>query len=200
MGALGERVLELVIAQARIWSRTLPGVQLSVNVSGMQLSRPGFGERVLTMLDQAGLPPATLLLEVTESAILQDAGAAQAIITELRRAGIRTAIDDFGTGYSSLARLGELPITGVKIDRTFVAGLGNDVKARAIFEAVAQIVRAHGLLIVAEGIEDERTLDEIVALGCDFAQGYHLCRPGPAEVVEQVLATSVPEHLARRRA
>jgi diguanylate cyclase (GGDEF)-like protein len=197
MGALGERVLELVIAQARIWSHTLPGVQMSVNVSGMQLSRPGFGDRVLAMLAQAGLPPATLLLEVTESAILQDLDAANSIITELRQAGIRTAIDDFGTGYSSLARLGELPITGVKIDRAFVAGLGNDDKARAIFDAVAQILRAHGLLIVAEGVEDERALEEIVALGCDFAQGYHLCRPGPANVIEQVLATPVPEHLAR---
>jgi c-di-GMP-specific phosphodiesterase len=197
MGALGDRVLEMVIAQAKVWSQTLPSVQLSVNVSGMQLSRPGFGDRVLAMLDQAGLPPATLLLEVTESAILQDAGAAHAMITELRRVGIRTAIDDFGTGYSSLARLGELPITGVKIDRAFVAGLGNDVKARAIFEAVAQIVRAHGLLIIAEGIEDEQTLDEIVALGCDFAQGYHLCRPGPADIVEQVLSAPVPAHLAR---
>ena len=149
------------------------------------------------MLEQAGLPPATLLLEVTESAILQDVGAAHSIITQLRKVGIRTAIDDFGTGYSSLARLGELPITGVKIDRAFVAGLGNDDKARAIFEAVAQIVRAHGLLIIAEGIEDEQTLDEIVALGCDFAQGYHLCRPGPAEVVEQVLSAPVPERLTR---
>lgn len=197
MGALGERVLELVIEQARAWSQTLPGIQLSMNVSGMQLSRPGFGDRILERLEQAGLPPDTLLLEVTESAILQDIDAAHSTITQLRQAGIRTAIDDFGTGYSSLARLGELPITGVKIDRAFVAGLGNDDKARAIFEAVAQIVRAHGLLIVAEGIEDERTLDEIIALGCDFAQGYHLCRPGPADVVEPLLAAPVPEHLAR---
>jgi diguanylate cyclase (GGDEF)-like protein len=197
MSALGERVLELVIAQAKVWSRTLPGVQLSVNVSGMQLARPGFGDRILAMLEQAGLPSSTLLLEVTESAILQDADAAYSIIAQLRKAGIRTAIDDFGTGYSSLARIGELPITGVKIDRAFVAGLGNDDKARAIFEAIAQIVRAHGLLIIAEGIEDERTLAEIVALGCDFAQGYHLCRPGTAEEVENVLAAPLPERLAR---
>ncbi len=195
MTALGERVLELVIAQAKLWSQTLPGVQLSVNVSGMQLSRPDFGDRVLAMLETAELPPATLLLEVTESAILQDVDVAQSIIAQLRRAGIRTAIDDFGTGYSSLARVGELPITGVKIDRAFVAGLGNDDKARAIFGAIAQIVRAHGLLIIAEGIEDERTLEEIIALGCDFAQGYHLCRPGPPQVVEQVLAAPVPERL-----
>ena len=197
MGALGERVFELVIAQAKLWSQTLPGVQLSVNVSGMQLSRPEFGESVLAMLETAGLPPATLLLEVTESAILQDVDAAQSIIAQLRAAGVRTALDDFGTGYSSLARIGELPITGVKIDRAFVAGLGNDEKARAIFEAIAQIVRAHGLLLVAEGIEDERTLEEIIALGCDFVQGYHLCRPGPPEVVERVLAAPVPEYLLR---
>jgi diguanylate cyclase (GGDEF)-like protein len=195
MVALGERVLELAIAQAKLWARSLPGIQLSVNVSGIQLGRASFGDRVLELLDAAGLPPATLLFEVTESAILQDVGAARATIMRLREAGIRTALDDFGTGYSSLARLGELPITGVKIDRAFVAGLGNDDKARAIFEAIAQIVRAHGLLIIAEGIEDERALSEIAALGCDFVQGYHLCRPGPAEVIAPVLAAPVPEHL-----
>jgi c-di-GMP-specific phosphodiesterase len=183
MVALGERVLEMVIAQAREWSQTLPGVQLSVNVSGMQLASPHFANRVLAMLEEAGLPPTTLLLEVTESAIMQDTAAAQAIIAELRTAGIRTAIDDFGTGYSSLARLSELPITGVKIDRSFVAGIGNDEKSRSIFGAIADIVRAHDLLIVAEGVEDAETLAEIDALGCDFAQGYHLCRPGPPEQI-----------------
>jgi c-di-GMP-specific phosphodiesterase len=197
MAALGERVLELVIAQAKLWAQSLPGIQLSVNVSGIQLGRPTFGDRVLELLDDAGLPPATLLFEVTESAILQDVGAARATIARLREAGIRTAIDDFGTGYSSLARLGELPITGVKIDRAFVAGLGSDEKPRAIFEAIAQIVRAHGLLIIAEGIEDERTLAEIAAVGCDFAQGYHLCRPGPPEIVEPLLAAPVPEQILR---
>jgi diguanylate cyclase (GGDEF)-like protein len=197
MVALGERVLELVIAQAKLWAQTLPCIQLSVNVSGIQLSRPSFGDRVLEMLDLAGLPPAALLFEVTESAILQDVGGARATISRLREMGIRTALDDFGTGYSSLARLGELPITGVKIDRAFVAGLGNDDKARAIFEAIAQIVRAHGLLIVAEGIEDERTLAEVSALGCDFVQGYHLCRPGPPELIAPVLGRPVPEHLVR---
>jgi diguanylate cyclase (GGDEF)-like protein len=195
MVALGERVLELAVAQAQLWARSLPGIQLSVNVSGIQLGRAGFGDRVLGLLDAAGLPPATLLFEVTESAILQDVGAARATITQLREAGIRTALDDFGTGYSSLARLGELPITGVKIDRAFVAGLGNDDKARAIFEGIAQIVRAHGLLIIAEGIEDERTLAEVSALGCDFVQGFHLCRPGPAELIAPVLGAPVPEHL-----
>lgn len=197
MGALGERVLELVIAQAKLWSQTLPGIQLSVNVSGIQLGRPTFGDRVLELLDDAGLPPATLLFEVTESAILQDVGAARATIARLREVGIRTALDDFGTGYSSLARLGELPITGVKIDRAFVAGLGADEKPRAIFEAIAQIVRAHGLLIIAEGIEDERTLEEIAAVGCDFAQGYHLCRPGPPEIIEPLLRAPVPAQILR---
>ncbi|HEX3804274.1 MAG TPA: GGDEF domain-containing protein [Solirubrobacteraceae bacterium] len=197
MGALGDKVLELVIAEAERWSQTLPGVQLSVNISGIQLRRPNFGDRVLTMLEAAGLPPATLLFEVTESAILQDVAAAQAILSQLRQAGIRTAIDDFGTGYSSLARLGELPITGVKIDRAFVAGLGNDDKAREIFKAIADIVRAHGLLIIAEGIEDARALAEIDAFGCDFAQGYHLCRPGPPEVITAMLAAPVPERLWR---
>jgi diguanylate cyclase (GGDEF)-like protein len=195
MGVLGERVLELVIAQGKLWAEKLPGIQLSVNVSGIELGRPQFGDTLLGMLAAAGLPPATLLLEVTESAILQDVDAAASTIARLREAGIRTAIDDFGTGYSSLARLGELPITGVKIDRAFVAGLGNDDKAGAIFSAIAQIVRAHGLLIIAEGIEDERALVEIAALGCDLAQGYHLCRPGPPELIADVLNAAVPEAL-----
>jgi c-di-GMP-specific phosphodiesterase len=188
MVALGDRVFEMVIAQAREWSQTLPGVQLSVNVSGMQLASPTFATRLLAMLEEAGLPASTLLLEVTESAIMQDTTSAQKLLAELRAAGIRTAIDDFGTGYSSLARLSELPITGVKIDRSFVAGIGNNQKARSIFAAIVDIVRAHDLLIVAEGIEDAATLVEIDTLGCHFAQGFHLCRPGPPEQIAARLA------------
>jgi EAL domain-containing protein (putative c-di-GMP-specific phosphodiesterase class I) len=127
---------------------------------------------------------------VTESAIMQDTNAAQKLLAELRAAGIRTAIDDFGTGYSSLARLSELPITGVKIDRSFVAGIGNNRKSRSVFAAIVDIVRAHDLLIVAEGIEDAATLAEIDALGCHFAQGYHLCRPGPPQQIAARLARS----------
>jgi EAL domain-containing protein (putative c-di-GMP-specific phosphodiesterase class I) len=192
MVALGERVFEMVIAQAREWSQTLPGVQLSVNVSGMQLASQNFATHLLAMLDDAGLPPSTLLLEVTESAIMQDTNAAQKLLAELRAAGIRTAIDDFGTGYSSLARLSELPITGVKIDRSFVAGIGNNQKSRSIFAAIVDIVRAHDLLIIAEGIEDAATLAEIDALGCHFAQGFHLCRPGPAKQIATRLGGSPP--------
>ncbi len=195
MNRLGDRVLDMVIAQAQEWSQTLPGVQLSVNISESQLSAPNFGDRLLSRLEAAGLPPATLLLEVTESAILRDVAGAQAILGQLLDAGIRTALDDFGTGYSSLSRLGELPITGVKIDRSFVAGLGSDARASAIFGAIADIVRAHGLLIIAEGIENEQALDAVVARGCHFAQGFYLCRPGPPERIAPILRAPVPESL-----
>ncbi len=197
MGAVGDRVVELAIAQAQTWQATFPDVQLSVNIANAQLRRPDFGDELLARLAQAGLPPSALLLEVTESVFVDDVETARASLQKLLDQNIRTAIDDFGTGYSSLARIGELPVTGVKIDRTFVTGLGTDLKARAIFAGIAEIVRAHGLLLVAEGIQTEGALAEAVALGCDFAQGYYLCRPGPAERIERVLATPVPERIVR---
>ncbi len=197
MNRLGERVLDMVIAQAQEWSQTLPDVQLSVNISESQLSARNFGDRLLSRLEAAGLSPATLLLEVTESAILRDVASAQAILGQLLDAGIRTALDDFGTGYSSLSRLGELPITGVKIDRSFAVGLGTDPRASAIFGAIADIVSAHGLLIIAEGIEDGQALDAVVARGCHFGQGFHLCRPGPAERIAPILRAPVPDSLTR---
>jgi diguanylate cyclase len=185
---LGELILELVIEQAKAWSETLSDVQLAVNISGLQLASPDFEERVMAMLAAADLPPKTLLFEVTESTVLSDQEAAHSSLARLRGIGIRTAIDDFGTGYSSLARIGELPVTGVKLDRQFVAGIANDEKARSIFAAVTQILRAHGLLIIVEGIEDADMLAQARAIGCDFAQGYHICRPGPPELIAHQLA------------
>jgi EAL domain-containing protein (putative c-di-GMP-specific phosphodiesterase class I) len=98
-------------------------------------------------------------------------------------------IDDFGTGYSSLARLGELPISGLKIDRQFVRGLGSDPTVMPVVRAIADLARAYGLEVVVEGIEDASALAGVDELGCEYAQGYHLGRPAPAEAIEGLLAS-----------
>jgi EAL domain-containing protein (putative c-di-GMP-specific phosphodiesterase class I) len=113
---------------------------------------------------------------------------ARAAIEELQSAGVQVLLDDFGTGYSSLARLGELPISGLKIDRRFARGLGHDPAVMPVVRAIADLARAYGLQVVVEGIEDGAALASVDELHCEYAQGYHLGRPAPPEQVERLLA------------
>ena len=112
----------------------------------------------------------------------------RAVIEELQDSGVQVVLDDFGTGYSSLARLGDLPISGLKIDRRFARGLGREPGVMPIVKAIADLARAYGLQVVVEGIEDGAALASLDELHCEFAQGYHLGRPAPPDEVEQLLA------------
>jgi c-di-GMP-specific phosphodiesterase len=189
---LGKRVLELVGEQARTWSRTLPSIHVAVNASVVQLGYPTTADEIKEMVERSGLRPGALMLEVTESALMEELDTARAVLEQLDAFGVRILIDDFGTGYSSLARLGELPISGLKIDRRFVRGLGHDPAVMPVIRAIADLARAYGLEVVVEGIEDGLALAGVDQLGCEYAQGYHLGRPGPAAVIEQLLATPLP--------
>jgi c-di-GMP-specific phosphodiesterase len=185
---LGMRVLEMVCAQARQWSRTLPGISIAINASPVQLAYPTTAAEIKAALKRARLKPSTLTLEVTESALTEELDTARDVLEELKAAGVNVVIDDFGTGYSSLARLGELPISGLKIDRRFVSGLGRDPTVMPVVSAIADLARAYGLEVVVAGIEDGDALASVDELRCEYAQGFYLGRPAPADVVAELLA------------
>jgi len=155
-------------------------VRLSVNLSARQLAEPGLVEIVRRALDETGVPPHRLCLEITESVLMDDIEQATDALLGLKSLGVRLAIDDFGTGYSSLSYLGRYPVDVLKIDRTFVSGLATDRAATVIVSAAINLAHALGLTVVAEGVETADALVTLRALRCDRAQGYYWSEPLPA--------------------
>jgi diguanylate cyclase (GGDEF)-like protein/PAS domain S-box-containing protein len=187
---IGGWVLREACAQAARWRNARPDGKpfvVWVNLSPRQLDGDIVGV-VAAAIAETGVDPARLGLEVTETALLGDADAAIEVLRQLRGLGVAIVIDDFGTGYSSLAYLRRLPVNGVKIDRSFVAGLGASREDDAIVGAVVGMASALGLTTVAEGVETRAQLDELVRLGCDMAQGYYFARPAPDLSMEALLA------------
>jgi diguanylate cyclase (GGDEF)-like protein/PAS domain S-box-containing protein len=183
---LGAWVLDEACRFARKWQDARDGSQsfmVAVNLSVRQLTDPLLAERVGEALADSGLPADELCLEITESALMDDADLSLGALRALKALGVRLAIDDFGTGYSSLAYLRRFPIDSVKIDRTFVSGLGSRVEDGAIVSAVLDLTRALGLSAIAEGVEKTGQRDELVRLGCGAAQGYLFSPPRPADEV-----------------
>ncbi|MBL7258440.1 putative bifunctional diguanylate cyclase/phosphodiesterase [Paractinoplanes lichenicola] len=181
---VGLYVLEQACREARNW----PGEPyVSVNLAARQLQDPALVPAVLAVLDRTGLVPGRLVLEITESAVVDDRVAIPAI-EELRRHGVRFAIDDFGTGYSSLQYLSRLPADTLKIDRSFVAELDNDGKDSAITEAIVRLADILDLSTVAEGIETAEQEAELRRLGCHTGQGFLYARPLPPDDVRQFFA------------
>ena len=178
---IGAWVLGEACRQAAAW-RTHDATRLStmrVNLSARQILQPDLLPVVVEALEATGLPSSALCLEITETALMSDAAASLEVLSSLRRLGVQLAIDDFGTGYSSLAHLKRFPVDVLKIDRSFVDGLGTDPDDTSIVTAIVGLGRALGLRIVAEGVETERQLTELRMLGCDAAQGYLFARPQP---------------------
>ncbi|WP_208999542.1 putative bifunctional diguanylate cyclase/phosphodiesterase [Pannonibacter phragmitetus] len=178
---LGDRVLELACRQGREWLDEGRGLSLAVNVSMRQLEWPEFPSRVLEILDRTGFPPSLLELEVTESVAMADPERVRSATERLRMAGIRFAIDDFGTGYSSLAHLQRMHFDTFKIDRSFVAGLGEDKSNRAIVQTILAMAQSLDYDVVAEGVETEFQLDFLRLSGCKTVQGFLLGKPMAAE-------------------
>jgi EAL domain-containing protein (putative c-di-GMP-specific phosphodiesterase class I) len=146
-------------------------------------------------LDESGLPPDMLGLEVTETAIVEDGETterARVELEELHDLGVKIAVDDFGTGFSSLGQLRRFPIDVIKVDRSFVQGVDHDAKDAAIAANLVSLAHALGLVAVAEGIESEGQLASFRGLDCDLAQGYLFARPAPAEQITELLADSLP--------
>jgi PAS domain S-box-containing protein len=175
---LGEWVLRHAVRAAARWHELRPGdsPHVNVNVSARQFRSPGFVELVRAELAESRLPPASLTLEITESMLVRESGAGEALNT-LRADGVKVAIDDFGTGFSSLSYLRSLPVDVLKLDKSFVDTITSSREQHAIITAITQLARALGLEVVAEGIETVEELDVLVAMGCGFGQGYLLSRP-----------------------
>jgi EAL domain-containing protein (putative c-di-GMP-specific phosphodiesterase class I) len=171
-------MLRETVRQLEAW--TVEGADhicASVNVSARTLAQLGFDTFVLSVLDEHGVDPSRLLIELTEGSLVPGGSVAQDAMLRLKHAGIATVIDDFGTGYSSLAYLQQLPVSLVKIDRSFVSRLGSSLPASAIVRAVIDLAHSHGHAVTAEGVETEEQADMLRALGCDNAQGWLFGRP-----------------------
>jgi len=176
---LGGWVLEEACRQAAVWQAQEPGIELNVNLSASQLGNPALVDEVRAVLESTGLPPALLVLELTESVALVDLTESARVLGALKQLGVRIALDDFGTGFSSLSHLGTLPVDVVKIDKSFVQAMQEGTGA-SVAEAVLQIARTFNLSPVAEGVEDATQASRLRELDCAQAQGYHFARPMPA--------------------
>jgi diguanylate cyclase (GGDEF)-like protein len=177
---IGTWVLRRAVEQCRTWRDDgAAEASISVNVSAHQLS-PSYVDLVREVLEEAGLPPEALKLELTESALLPDAPGSAEALDGLGELGVGLQIDDFGTGYSSLAYLRRLPVQALKIDRSFVSGLGDDGADRPIVRAMIELAHQLGLGVIAEGVETESELETLRQMGCDRFQGFLLGRPAPA--------------------
>jgi predicted signal transduction protein with EAL and GGDEF domain len=198
MGRIGDWVIKTACRAAARW----PGhVRVAVNLSPMQLQRPGFALSVVKTLKETGLLPHRLEFEITETSLLNDADAAKAILRQFRDLGIRIALDDFGTGYSSLSHLRLFPIDTIKIDRSFVREFGIASDATAITAAVIRLAQDLGMTTTAEGIETAEQLASLAAAGCNHAQGYHLGKPQRCSEFERLLGVSkvaTPRRAMRR--
>jgi diguanylate cyclase (GGDEF)-like protein/PAS domain S-box-containing protein len=195
---LGRRVLELACGQAAEWSALRPGrppLPVHVNLSPRQLHDQSLVERVEATLTATGAVPAVLALEITESMLIDRGPARLALLERLRDLGVTLLLDDFGTGWSSLSHLAQLPIGGLKVDRSFVAGL--DTGHAPIVDAILRLARALDLPVVAEGIETERQLAELRRLGCRLGQGYLFSRPLPAAELRGLVTAQDPPFAQR---
>lgn len=177
---IGRWVLRRACAEAASWPAVAGQTSsVSVNVSARELAATSFVEDVIAALRASGLSPRRLILEVTETSVLDEPEASSTNLRKLAQLGVRVSLDDFGTGYSSLSMLRRLPVHELKIDRSFVDGLGVRDQDTAIVASVIELAHTLGTAVVAEGIETPEQLHELLRLGCEHGQGYLLGRPGP---------------------
>jgi diguanylate cyclase (GGDEF)-like protein len=196
---VGAEILTQACGHAARWLSEFPAfphLRMTVNVAGAQIGHPSFVPTVAGALAQTGLAPDALWLEITETTIMADAAAAKHTLDVIRAYGVHLAIDDFGTGYSSLTHLRRLPVEALKIDRSFVAGIGRNHEDEAIVAMIATLARELGLHVVAEGVETVDQVLQLRRLGCATLQGFYFGASMPAEGVRQLLRAAAPQLLA----
>ena len=186
---LTDWVIVAAAKQAAIWRRDNLALELAVNISARDIENRDLPERLERHCRDAGFPPTSIVLELTETGAMREPVQMMDVLTRLCLKGFRLSIDDFGTGYSSLVQLQRMPFSEIKIDRSFVMQMTKNKSCRVIAQIIVDLARNLELKSVAEGVEDEAALNALAAMGCDLAQGYHLSRP--------VTADRIPE-LARR--
>jgi EAL domain-containing protein (putative c-di-GMP-specific phosphodiesterase class I) len=189
IGEIDAVVLRNACRTAALWRDPATGLppRLSINVSARGLADPSLADRVQRLLVETALNSSHLYLEITETTLVEEVAEAYDNINRLKALGVRLAIDDFGTGYSSLRYLKRFPVGVIKIDRSFVDGLGEDPEDEVIVETVIRMAKFLGIEVVAEGVETLQQASILGSLGCDFLQGYLYGRPEDAERSEQLL-------------
>lgn len=192
MRLLTRRVVDDVVEQLAKWSAAGIGLRAALNVSVRDLHTGDVADQIADRLARYGVPADRLQVEITEGALMADPRRVLATISQLHRIGVAISLDDFGTGYSSLQHLRRLPLSEVKVDRSFVLGMAEDADDAAIVRSMIELAGALGLRVVAEGVEDERTWRMLHAAGCDAAQGWFYARPMPAEELVTWLARYRP--------
>ena len=180
MGRLTQIVLELAAEQLAAWHAAGLPISVAVNLSASDLLDADLPERIMALLSEHSVPVNALELEITESVLMIDPERACGLLDVLHGLGLRVSVDDYGTGYCSLAYLRDLPVDELKIDRSFISGLGQDPRSDAIVSSTIELAHALSLSVIAEGVEDEHVLSALRAFGCDSAQGFHFSRPVPA--------------------
>ena len=196
---LAQRLTDVMLEQACLWKRRWDEhglrLHLSVNVSPSTLADPAAADHYQQMVQDHGVDPREVVLEITESSLMADAARGLGVLARLRLKGFGLSIDDFGTGYSSLSQLSQIPFTELKIDQGFVSGAYTDPRKRAVIEASLELARKLQLDVVAEGVETIEDWQMLAELGCGMAQGYLIARPVPGEELAAVVARwRRPEH------
>jgi diguanylate cyclase (GGDEF)-like protein/PAS domain S-box-containing protein len=199
---IGRWVIERACQQSLAWHQLRPDarpIDMTVNLSARQFTQSDLPEVVAAILSRTGVDPVHLKIEITESLLMEKSGAAEEMLRELSSLGMQLILDDFGTGYSSLAYLNRFPFDAIKIDRSFIEGLGIEQERSAIVEAIIGMARALDLRAIAEGVENEVQLSELRRLGCGFAQGFLFSGPLPVREMTALLeraASGSPFRLA----
>jgi EAL domain-containing protein (putative c-di-GMP-specific phosphodiesterase class I) len=175
--ALTDFVLDQALVRVRKWLDRGLRISAAVNISVRSLADANFPDRVAERLERHRVPAELLTLELTESGVMADPQRALPVLRRLHTLGVVLAVDDFGTGYSSLAYLRQLPVDEVKIDKSFVLGMGSDLGDLAVVRSIVELGHSLGLTVVAEGVEEDIARDQLAAMGCDVAQGYLISRP-----------------------
>jgi len=193
--AIGDWVLREACRQAVSWHNAgFPELVVAVNLSAIQFKRSDLQKTVLKALEESGLEPRYLELELTESILIADTDIVLDAVRRLKALGVKLSLDDFGTGYSSLSYLKRFPLDKLKIDRSFIRDMTGDADNAAIVRAIIQLARTLSLRTIAEGVEDENTADTLRIHHCDEAQGYYFARPMPPnEMLEYLTGRSKDE-------
>jgi diguanylate cyclase (GGDEF)-like protein len=196
---LGRQVMLEACRQAREWQTRYalqPAPLISVNLSAQEFQQPNLVEQITLVLDETGLAPGMLQLEITESVVMDDAPTTLRTLRALKQLGVRLAIDDFGTGYSSLSYLKRFPVDVLKVDKAFVSGIDDDAEDAAIVKAIITLAHTLGMQVIAEGVESSTQVARLRALGCRHAQGYYFARPLTCDAATTMLTAEAAGSLA----
>src|SRR6266568_5938043 len=191
---MNRQLLRDACLQLRRWQSLFPSdppLAMCVNITEKQFAQPGLAVQISEILQQTGVDPRCVDLEITENIAMGDAERSAIVLSELKAVGVRLSVDDFGTGYSSLSRLQRFPVDTLKIDRSFISGIGSGRETHEIVRIIVILAHSLGLKVVAEGIENAEQMEMLMQFGCELGQGYLFSRPGAANTIEDFLANRI---------